>query len=291
MISGKLRQQLKQCVFIGIFLTFTNNLQAAEVTWVIQNGEFADNGRILGMFVFDASTQTLSDWSISVSGGNTDRFPEIVYTPQNSTVNRFNISNPEDSIQFALTDDSNRQLRMTPSAPLTDDGGVVPLNLNTARGQSGGVECFNCAPVRLITGGELASTVLAPPPVSPPKPEGLSGLWFDPDKDGEGYNVVNTANGMVVYFYGYSAAGERLWLLSDLHSETIEYGKEITIDIYEFKGGLFLLPLDSQTARSLWGTLTVNYISCEKATFSLSGVDGDKTSNAVKLSGIINTDC
>ncbi|HFD12938.1 MAG TPA: hypothetical protein ENJ32_10790 [Crenotrichaceae bacterium] len=174
---------------------------------------------------------------------------------------------------------------------MTDAGGIISLNLNTARGQSGGVECYNCAPTRLITGGELATITIGTPPILTPKPEGLSGLWFDPMLEGEGYNVINAANGMIVYYYGYSAGGQRLWLLSDLYTQAVEFGKDIELGVAEFKGGTFLLPLGSQMASSGWGTLTINFLSCDKATFTLVGVDGNKTSQVVKLAGIVNTDC
>jgi len=34
----------------------------------------------------------------------------------------------------------------------------------------------------------------------------LSGLWYDPTLDGEGFNVLVADAGMVVFFYGYDTA-------------------------------------------------------------------------------------
>jgi hypothetical protein len=43
----------------------------------------------------------------------------------------------------------------------------------------------------------------------------LSGLWYDPTLDGEGFNVLVADAGMVVFFYGHDTNDERLWLASD----------------------------------------------------------------------------
>jgi hypothetical protein len=66
--------------------------------------------------------------------------------------------------------DSTRALRFTPISDLTDAGGHVALNLNTEGNGSGGVECFNCSPFRLINGGSLDS------PVPEPATEALTSL-------------------------------------------------------------------------------------------------------------------
>ena len=285
------QQQKKNVVILilaGLFLLASISLKAAEQTWNINGGAFSDSGTFSGTFLYDADTKSISTWNISIAGGNTTTFPEITLTPQNSSVSIFNFSNSEDTFQFSLTDDSNRQFRMTPENALTNAGGTVELNLNTSRGGSGGVECYNCAPTRMITAGNLSSGNNL---VDIPKPEGLSGLWFDPALDGEGYNVINANNGMLVIFYGYNSFGRRLWLLSDVNTQTIRFGETITFGISEFKGGLFSLPLASQSAKTNWGTLSVTFTSCSVATFTLSGTDGEKTSKAVKLTGIVNTDC
>jgi surface protein len=54
------------------------------VNWVINGVTFDDGGTITGNFNYDATSGTISDWSIVVTGGNTARFPSYTYTPANS---------------------------------------------------------------------------------------------------------------------------------------------------------------------------------------------------------------
>ena len=70
---------------------------------------------------------------------------------------------------------------------------------------------------------------------------GLSGLWYDSTLDGEGYNIIVADAGIVIFFYGYSAAGERVWLLTETYAAEVSFGQSFTLQVYEVNGGTFAM--------------------------------------------------
>jgi hypothetical protein len=89
----------------------------------------------------------------------------------------------------------------------------------------------------------------------------LSGLWFDPALEGEGYNLITTTNGLILYYYGYDNLGERIWLISDLFTEDLSFNQAIMLTLFEANGGTFAMPLPSSEALSEWGTIKLTFIS------------------------------
>jgi len=118
-----------------------------------------------------------------------------------------------------------------------------------------------------------------------------SGLWYDPGKDGEGYNVISGKYTTVIYYYGSSAVGERLWLISDGMSNDIRDGTTVTARMYEAVGGDFYHPEPSASSLRDWGTIEARFDDCHEGRFILSGSDGNKTSDVVKLAGVSGADC
>jgi hypothetical protein len=118
-----------------------------------------------------------------------------------------------------------------------------------------------------------------------------SGPWFDPDLDGEGYLVFNTPVGWLVYYFGYSASGDRLWLVSDI----VEVGEPVLGQDYEFSmlvgtPGSFEMPTPSANLE-IWGTLWINLTNCAAGVFTMDGGDGMKVSNVQKIVGIEGVSC
>lgn len=120
---------------------------------------------------------------------------------------------------------------------------------------------------------------------------GVAGLWYDPDLDGEGFNVITTPTGTVVFFYGYTADGQQLWLVSENYPGGIVFGEVVELQMYEGNGGSFYEPAPSAVALTLWGTLKLIFDDCDTAQFGLDGVDGIKATHQVKLAGIMDADC
>jgi len=120
---------------------------------------------------------------------------------------------------------------------------------------------------------------------------GISGLWFDPALNGEGYNIIVAPGGVVIFYYGYSKNGERLWLISDTLSGSIPFATPITVSMSQGQGGNFDLPAAPPDGLKAWGNLSVTFNSCTSASFELSGDDGSKLSKAVQLAPIDGLQC
>jgi hypothetical protein len=118
-----------------------------------------------------------------------------------------------------------------------------------------------------------------------------SGLWYDPQNEGEGYNVISGQPGTVIYYYGSTVGGERLWLISDLLSNNIEDGSTVNGNVFEATGGDFYHPKPSSQALKPWGTIEAGFDDCDEGRFILTGSDGSKTSDLVKLAGIGGAVC
>lgn len=118
-----------------------------------------------------------------------------------------------------------------------------------------------------------------------------SGLWYDPDLDGEGYIVYKTPFGWLIYFFGYSTTGELLWIASDLVTlENLIFGQPIEFPMLISVPGTFDNPTSS-TELQPYGTLSVIFDSCTSGEFTLNGLDGEKVSNVIKLVGVEDTRC
>ena len=118
----------------------------------------------------------------------------------------------------------------------------------------------------------------------------FAGLWFDPALDGEGYNVIQAEVGTTIFFFGYGADMQRLWLVTDTRDVAFRFGEPVEFTVFVGMPGTFSQPTPSAQLQQ-WGTLTVTLTSCTEATFVLNGADGNKTSNAVKLVGVSGNEC
>jgi hypothetical protein len=118
-----------------------------------------------------------------------------------------------------------------------------------------------------------------------------SGLWYDQTKDGEGFNVISGKNVTIIYYYGSSDDGERLWLVSDSLTSNISDGTTVSGRMYDATGGDFYHPAPSATAIRDWGTIEAQFDTCRRGRFILNGSDGNKTSNVVKLAGVEGAEC
>lgn len=130
-----------------------------------------------------------------------------------------------------------------------------------------------------------------PAPVMPTSNNAYNGVWYDPSLDGEGYNIVTTGSGTVVYFYGSDVHGKRLWLISEVVTDVLLNGKDVTFVMYESTGGTYADPINSTRGLSVWGGLVYNFSDCNSGTAVLRGEDGEKSTNIVKIVGVAGTNC
>jgi len=185
-------------------------------------------------------------------------------------------------------------------------GGVFPTPVSSARGLSAWgtlillfTDCENGQSTLKGMDGEKVSQIIKLAGVGGascvegdvPADSTLSGLWYDPTKDGEGFNLIVAPVGRILYFYGFKANGLRLWLISALISDVLEAGTTVVVTMYEATQGTFSTPVPSEEALIEWGTATITVIDCNTITIELTGLDGSKTSATVRLAGIIGTSC
>jgi hypothetical protein len=129
---------------------------ATLLTETLQNAVFNDGGTATGSFTYDTSSSLITQFSISVAGGNTALFAPVTYDSS--------IADPSvlgNRFSFVFTDFS-RYLNLGTATSLPLAGGVTPLVITGNPGQPGtgeSYECINCVPVRAFTSGQLVSAV------------------------------------------------------------------------------------------------------------------------------------
>jgi hypothetical protein len=117
---------------------------------------------------------------------------------------------------------------------------------------------------------------------------GLAGLWYDPAYDGEGFNMLVTDAGWFMYYYGWAANSQRLWLISEISTESIQYGQSVTLEMQRGISGIWSNPDPGMEA---WGEMTIIFDSCDASRAQIDGQDGSKTVNLTKIIGMAGVDC
>jgi len=177
-----------------------------------------------------------------------------------------------------------------PSARGLSIWGLLKLTFNTCTsGQSilTGEDGNKVSQITKLAGVSGASCVTGDVPSDAP----WAGLWYDPASDGEGYNLIVSPVGRILYFYGFRTSGLRLWLVSDPISQALDAGSTIEVTLYQSTLGTFATPIPSSTALVVWGTAKITVVDCSHITIVIDGTDGKKTSNTVRLAGIIGSSC
>ena len=129
---------------------------------------------------------------------------------------------------------------------------------------------------------------------SPALDSRVSGHWYDPNRSGEGLTLtLISPNRMLATWYTYTpdSSGAQLWLLADgsFDGRRFEGIAQIT------QGGRFganFNPLS--VARQRWGTLEVDFASCDAAKLTWradSPVFGTGSINLVRLAGTADLNC
>jgi hypothetical protein len=114
-------------------------------------------------------------------------------------------------------------------------------------------------------------------------PSTVTGFWYDPTYSGSGFNFQMSPLGLLVTYYGWDATGNRLWLTSEIGPSSLIPNTPIALKMTYTTGGTFT---DPQHNSAPWGTLTLNFASCQAAKATLSGNDGTIAMNLVILVGV-----
>lgn len=117
---------------------------------------------------------------------------------------------------------------------------------------------------------------------------GVNGLFYDADNPGHGLDFNMTESGLVIYYYGHTSDGERLWLISEPYSGDLNYFDEFEVVMYEVPEGTFGQPALPETA---WGTGIFQLSSCHRGFTTLAGEDGEIQISFERLAGIAGLEC
>lgn len=118
----------------------------------------------------------------------------------------------------------------------------------------------------------------------------LTGLWFDPLLDGEGYVVFIVEGGILVHYFGFDSEGNRLWLISEVFGDEFNLGDTITMNMIVADEGSFTEPA-APDSFEVYGTLEARFDMCGEGQFILDGRDGVKNSMVTKLARLAGADC
>jgi hypothetical protein len=123
------------------------------------------------------------------------------------------------------------------------------------------------------------------------EPRGLTGSWYDPAMNGQGFSLhFVSRDQFVVYFFGYTDNGERLWMIG-VHDDGLRLGEDVSIDLLEGSGGRFN-GFDADVVSTLpWGSLDIRFLDCLSARATLNGLDGYQEMNLVRLAGVEGLNC
>ncbi len=98
--------------------------------------------------------------------------------------------------------------------------------------------------------------------------------------------MIQVENGSVMYYYGYDAAGKRLWLISEVIDETWIKSEAKTLVMYEGKADTntnFTTPPANAPGTVEWGKVEMRFDDCSSGSAKLSGADGEQTFTLTKL--------
>lgn len=125
-----------------------------------------------------------------------------------------------------------------------------------------------------------------------PPQNDLSGSWYDPSHEGEGFVVEQlTADSAAVFWFTYDETGNQTWLLN---TGTVEDGKISFPGTVQPVGGVFGRSFDPATVeRKVWGDLNLE-LDCTagKASYQTSsGSHSDGFQDLVPLTRLQNSGC
>jgi acetyl esterase/lipase len=107
-------------------------------------------------------------------------------------------------------------------------------------------------------------------------PVALSGTWFDPATSGQGFDFLwLDGNRLLVNFFGHRDDGTNLGLFG-LHEGVLRYSQAIEIPLIVATNGRFNQLDPEAIRRESWGTLTLQFDSCNRGIATLRGRDGNQ---------------
>lgn len=135
----------------------------------------------------------------------------------------------------------------------------------------------------------LVAQLTAAVPVG--NPAALSGSWYDPAKDGEGFTLQWQPDGrLLVYFYGYRDDRSNLNLVG-VATATPRYGETLRVELVRFSSGRFSDYDPALVQRAAWGRVDLSFSDCDRIGARLEGSDGTQTLSLVRVARVGGLRC
>jgi len=124
-------------------------------------------------------------------------------------------------------------------------------------------------------------------------PNGITGAWFNPDLDGQGFfiEVANVEGNrvFVVTWYTYEQ-GKQMWLLGSTPLSPEDRWVRVPMQVRH--GAEFGEAFDPNAVVSAeWGTLEFNFESCHSGTVFYQGLSGEGSMDLIRLTLINGLGC
>jgi len=133
-----------------------------------------------------------------------------------------------------------------------------------------------------------------PPPPTFTITAGITGSWYDRERDGEGYNIEIVGSSLdpqlLAYFYTYDDAGNQMWLVGQGPAN----GDTAVVPVQVTSGAVYGDDFDKDdVVRQDWGTLTFTFSSCTAGSVVRASTMGfgTTTENFVRLTSITGLTC
>jgi len=122
-----------------------------------------------------------------------------------------------------------------------------------------------------------------------------SGSWYNPAQTGHGFSVeVLEDNRTIAYWYTYTPSGDSMFLVGS----GVNQGNRVTLETYAYDGMTFGEFNPADNTQYYWGTMTLVFHNCDRATLSYSSSltdDGEEfgsgTIQLTKLASIDGMQC
>lgn len=139
--------------------------------------------------------------------------------------------------------------------------------------------------------GDTCSMLLVSDRERVPILEALSGSWYEPTTSGQGFMLHSTEReSAVMYFYGFDADGNHIWLLSQSEGP-FAWGEPIPFETFIASGGGFEEFDKSQVTVVPWGVAEVTLENCLQGKAFFSGPDGEKSLDFERLGTVAGSHC
>ncbi len=167
------------------------------------------------------------------------------------------------------------------------DSGNMSYRIGT---QQGRLELSRIINLLGVACPDISALISPPPPI--PEAALLSGSWYDPTHNGEGFNLeMLSDNRVLAYWFTYDQQGQRRWLFGVGENRA---GKLVFDDMQTTSGGIFGPDFDPVSiVFTSWGTLELE-LDCNSgtATYNSSEADfGAGVLNLVRLTTIDGLGC